>query len=196
MAYRAGASLTGMDYPRRTMLIKETCRGSGLKMESKSQKKEKITAVALFGFSLFYLISSFRLKMGTTHNLGPGFMPLLIGGLLLFCTTFNLVHVFGNKSIEGKMEDTAAGGEKNYRAIIGILSCITAYPFILGIFKFIVSTLIVAFVMLVILKPQRPIFSFLLGLGMAVASFLIFSRFLGMVLPSGFLEPILFRIGG
>jgi hypothetical protein len=49
--------------------------------------------------------------------------------------------------------------------------------------------------MLVLLKPSRTLFSFFLALGMAVGSFLIFSFLLGVALPSGFLEDLLFRIG-
>jgi len=154
-----------------------------------------MTAVIIFGFSLFYFLSSWHLKLGTAKNPGPGFIPVVIGSLLLLCTAFYLRRVFGTKFSERKTGDIAAEGGKNYRAIYGILACTTAYPFILEILKFLVSTLTVASVMLVLLKPQRPVFSFFLALGMAVASFLIFSRLLGVALPSGFLEELLFRIG-
>lgn len=164
-------------------------------MAGRSQQKEKITAAVLFGFSFFYLFSCVRLKLGTTKNPGPGFIPVVIGSLLLLCTTFYLIRVLGAKFPEGKMGDAAAGEGKNYRAIIGIIACTTVFPFILEILKFVGSTLTVTFVMLVLLKPQRPVFSFLLSLGMAVGSFLVFSRLLGVALPSGFLEDLLFRIG-
>ncbi len=167
-----------------------------MKREGKSQRKEKITAVALLGFSLFYFFGSLTLPWGNIRYPGPGFIPVVIGSLLLLCTAFYLIRVFGGKFPAGKISDTAAGEEKNYRAIIGILACTIVYPLILETLKFLVSTLTVAFVMLVLLKPQRPFFSFFFAVGMAVASFLIFSRLLGVVLPSGFLENFLFRIGG
>jgi len=167
-----------------------------LKMEGKSQRKEKITALVLFGFSLFYFFSCWHLKLGTASNPGPGFIPVVIGSLLLLCTASYLRRVFGTKFSERRTGDIAAGEAKNYRAIYGILACTAAYPFILEILRFLVSTSTAAFVMLILLKPQKPLFSFFLALGMAVASFLIFSRFLGVALPSGFLEELLFRIGG
>jgi multisubunit Na+/H+ antiporter MnhB subunit len=77
-----------------------------------------------------------------------------------------------------------------------MLGCTVVYPFILELMKFVISTSVVAFFMLFIMKPQRPLFSLCLALAMAVGSFLIFSRFLGVALPSGFLEELLFRIGG
>ncbi|MBI5968243.1 MAG: tripartite tricarboxylate transporter TctB family protein, partial [Deltaproteobacteria bacterium] len=132
-------------------------------MEGKNQRKEKITAVVLFGFSLLYFFSCWHLKLGTASNPGPGFIPVVIGSLLLLCTTSYLMRVFGSKFSERKTGDIAAGEEKNYRAIYGILACTTAYPFILEILKFSISTLTVAFVMLILLKPQRPIFSIFLA---------------------------------
>ena len=167
-----------------------------MKREGKSQRKEKITAAALLGFSLFYFFGSLTLPWGNIRYPGPGFIPAVIGSLLLLCTAFYLIRVCGIKFPEGKISAAAAGEEKNYRAIIGILACTIVYPLILETLKFLVSTLTVAFVMLVLLKPQKPLFSFFFALGMAVASFLIFSRLLGVVLPSGFLENFLFRIGG
>jgi len=165
-------------------------------MESKSRRNEKITAFVLFGFSLFYFLSSWRMKIGTTRNPGPGFIPVITGSLLLFCTAAYLIRVLRPKPGAGKEEKAVPRGEKNYLAIFGILGCTLAYPFLLEYGKFIVSTFAVAYVMLVLLKPSRSLLAFFLALGMAVGSFLIFSLLLGVALPSGFLEELLFRIGG
>lgn len=165
-------------------------------MEGKSRRKDRVTAVVLLGFSLIYFFSSLRLKVGTTHNPGPGFIPAVIGGLLLLCATFYLIGVFRITSPEAGAPDIRTGKEKNYRAIIGIIACTTVYPFILEILKFTFSTAAVAFAMLVLLRPQRPVFSFFLALGLSVGFFLVFSRLLGVALPSGFLEDFLFRVGG
>ena len=165
-------------------------------MESRNRRYEKITAFVLFGFSLFYFLSSGRMKMGTTRNPGPGFIPLITGSLLLLCTAVYLIRVLRPKPGGREEAKAAPRGEKNYLAIFGILGCTLAYPFLLEYGKFIVSTFAVAYVMLVFLKPSRSLFCFFLALGMAVGSFLIFSLLLGVALPSGFLENFFFRIGG
>ena len=165
-------------------------------MEGKNRRYEKITAFILFGFSLFYFLSSLGMKMGTTRNPSPGFIPLITGSLLLLCTAAYLIRVLRPKP--GGREEAKAPprGGKNYLAIFGILGCTLAYPFLLEYGKFIASTFAVAYIMLVLLKPSRSLFPFFLALGMAVGSFLIFSLLLGVALPSGFLEELLFRIGG
>ncbi len=165
-------------------------------MQGKSRRNEKITAGVLFGFSLFYFITSWRMKLGTVRNPGPGFIPVITGSLLLVCTAAYLIRLWRPKTGEPKEEKAASRGEKNYGAIFGILGCTLAYPFLLEYGKFIASTFAVAYVMLVLLKPSRSLLAFFLALGMAVGSFLIFSLLLGVALPSGFLEEFIFRVGG
>lgn len=64
-------------------------------MGGNNQRNQRITAVMLFGFSLFYLISSFWLKLGTARKPGPGLVPVIIGIILLVFTTLYLIRVFG-----------------------------------------------------------------------------------------------------
>ena len=159
-------------------------------------KYQKITAFILFGFSLVYLFSSLRLKLGTFKNPGPGLIPVGIGGLLLLCTGIYLTRLLRAKPPGEENQAPIRRGQKNYLAIFGILGCTLAYPFLLEYGKFILSTFAVAYVMLVLLKPSRTLLSLFLALGLAVGSFLIFSLLLGVALPSGFLEVLLFRMGG
>ncbi len=165
-------------------------------MESKNEPKYLLTALLLFGFSWFYFICSFKLKWGNIRYPGPGFIPMVVGCLLLLSTGIYLFLVLGKRSSAGEEGAGIPEGEKNYKAIVGILACTVLFPLILESLKFIVSTLAAAFIMLFLLKPQRPLVSFFFALGMAVVSFLIFSRLLGVALPSGYLENLFFLIGG
>jgi len=135
--------------------------------------------------------------MGTMHDPGPGFVPMVIGGLLVVCTAFHLFRVFGAKSETVKIKDNVPGGTKNFRAIIGVLACMIVYPFILERVKFILATFVASFIMLILLKKTGTIFfPFILASSMAVGAFLIFSLFFGVDLPRGLLENLLFKIGG
>ncbi len=165
-------------------------------MNGKRQHSLKITAVCLLGFSLFYFFDSLRMKMGTLKNPGPGLIPAVIGALLIVCTGFYLLQVFRKKSGAPSGEGKSPRGEKNYRAIIGIVACTLVYPFILEPLKFIAATFASGFIMLFLLKPKKILYSFLLALCLAVGAFMIFSRLFGVALPSGPLEIFLFRVGG
>jgi hypothetical protein len=132
--------------------------------------------------------------MGTLKNMGPGFFPLVIGSLLLVCTTTHLILLFREKPLNVEINKTTPVKDKNFMAIIGLLVCTTAYPLMLEPLNFIISTLIIGFAMLILLKPRSVIFSFFLSLGMAVGCFLIFTRLFGVALPSGPVEELLFLI--
>lgn len=163
-------------------------------MDRKRYRKQIIISLALFGFSLFYFLSALRLKMGTPRNMGPGFVPAMIGVLLLVSTAFHFIRLYRERP-SGEVMEQSAEEANNYWAIAGILVCTAAYPLILETLKFITSTFLVGFAMLLLLKPRNLLFSFLFSLGMAVGCFFLFSRFFGVALPSGFLEGLLFRIG-
>ncbi|NWF55562.1 MAG: tripartite tricarboxylate transporter TctB family protein [Syntrophaceae bacterium] len=165
-------------------------------MEGNTIRNRKITAILLLGFSLFYFFNALRLKPGTFSNPGPGLIPVGIGVLLLLCTGIYLGRVLQKKDPREGGPGSSDPGRKNYPAIFGILGCTLAYPFLLETGKFILSTFAVAYAMLVLLKPSRALFSFFLALSIAVGAFLIFSLLLGVALPGGFLEDLLFRIGG
>jgi|GEM_PF-1454817 cytochrome c oxidase subunit IV len=185
-------------------------------MNWKGEGSQRAISVVLLALSLFYLLSSFKYKVGTYKIVGPGFLPLVIGILLVVSTGLHLVRVFRAKpgerkpresagetadtgieheSMEGKESAETAAEGGNYLAIGGILACTAAYPLIIEYLKFVLSTFMVGFAMFILLKPRSIVLSFILSAAMALSCFLIFSRLFGVALPSGPLEVFLYRIG-
>jgi len=165
-------------------------------MEGRSRVNEKITAAILLVFSLLYFFKGLSLQVGVPKNPGPGFIPFIIGILLVSCTGFYIVRVFRKGDLGGKGEKTSEDEKKNYVAILGITACAVLFPLILETLKFLITTFVVSFFMFLALKPKKRAFALFLAAGMSVASFLIFSRLLGVALPMGFLETFFFRLGG
>jgi putative tricarboxylic transport membrane protein len=164
-------------------------------MEKSTPKKEKITGSVLWAFSLIYSYGCLRLKLGTMNNPGPGFIPAVVGILLLLCTGTYLYKVFKGKRSEKETTATSPAREVNYWVVFGIVGSIIFYPFLLGYLKFIGATLITVFLMLVLLRFKNLTFSFLTAIGITLISFVVFARLLGVALPSGILEELIFRIG-
>jgi hypothetical protein len=164
-------------------------------MIGNTPRNHKIIALFLFGSSLLYFLGSFRLKMGTLKIPGPGLIPVVIGGLLLVSSGFYLLRIISQNRRESTEKGKSAEGNRNYRAIAGVLACTLIYPFILEPLKFIFATFAAGFLMLFLLRPRRPFSSGFLALSLAVGAFLLFSRLFGVALPSGFLEYFIFRIG-
>ena len=164
-------------------------------MGKSTLKKEKITASVLWAFSFIYLYGCLRLKLGTVKNPGPGFIPALVAILLLLCTGTYFYKVFKGKRTEREITEKTTEREVNYRVVFGIVGSIVFYIVLLGYLKFIVTMLITVFLMLVLLRFKTLTFSFLTAIGITVISFVVFARLLGVALPSGILEELIFRIG-
>lgn len=160
-----------------------------------NKKKERVAAGVLFVFALVYLFGCLPLSVGALNNPGSGLIPRVIGGLLLFFTSIHLYQTFGGKSPPAKAGEIPKEKEKNYLAVFGIAACVIVYPFLLRNLHFLLATFIVVFFMLWLLKYKTILTSLLISLGVTVASFLIFSRLLGVVLPSGILEQFLITLG-
>jgi putative tricarboxylic transport membrane protein len=167
-----------------------------LKGEGKSLTKEKVIASILFVFSLLYTFNAFRLKPGTIKNPGPGFIPIFVGVLLLLCTILYLIRIFSLRSLDEKKAKDTLTEPVNYRAILGILASTMIYPFLLPALKFVISTMAVTFAMVIVLKPRRPVYTLFFASVASISAFLIFARLLGVALPAGYIEEILYRIGG
>jgi putative tricarboxylic transport membrane protein len=165
-------------------------------MEGRSRVNEKITAAVLLIFSLLYFFKGLSLQVGVPKNPGPGFIPFIIGILLISCSSFYLVRVFRKADLEGNGRKTSEGEKRNYAAILGITACAILFPLVLETLKFLMTTFVVSFFMFLVLRPKKRAFAFVLAAGMSISSFLIFSRLLGVGLPMGFLETFFFHLRG
>jgi hypothetical protein len=161
------------------------------------RKPQIIVTFCLLLFALLYLVLALRLKMGRPGNQGPGFVPLLIGVSLVGCTATLLLRLFKSSTAqEEEADESAPGGGPRYRTLVGIVLSMAAYPLMLGSLKFLLSTWIACFVMMLFLKPKSYIASLLMSMGLAVGCFVIFASLFGVALPAGPLEELLFRLGG
>jgi len=164
-------------------------------VKKQTTTKEKITVLILFFISLLYFGGCWKLNLGSWSNPGTGFIPLMVGIALFLSTGIKLYQVYFPKKIEGQPSVEDKDEKKNYGAVYGLLLSIILYPVLLGYLKFLTTTILLLFPLFILLKYKNPIYSLLLAVIISSASFLIFARFLGVSLPSGALEEILYAIG-
>ncbi len=154
--------------------------------------KDKIRAIVFLVLSLVYSFGCLHLKVGALDNPGAGLIPRIIGLLLLLFTGIHCFKVFRHGS---KGADSSPKEERpNYAASLGIAASVVAYPFLLLQFKFLLATFAVVLVMLLLLRYRKWWASVVISAAVTVCSLLIFSRLLGVVLPSGWLEQMVFGL--
>ncbi len=157
-------------------------------------RAELVAAIFLFVFSTTYTLSSFRLKIGRLSNPGPGLMPLLLGLALAVCALVYLIQQL--RALSGRGEPVSSVGPKIWAIHylpLSIVVAVAAYPFLLSWLGFLVSTTLVVWSILLLLRFKTPWLSFPVGVVMTVLCYLLFARVLGVVLPAGPLEDLLFK---
>jgi hypothetical protein len=163
-------------------------------MQEVSAKRESIAAFALFIFSLVYLTSGLGIRIGRAANPGPGFMPLVVGILLVFFSGIDLLRTLRRR----QSSISAAEGDESAPAGIllplGTAACVLSFPFLLKGLKFILSTFLVMFIMLVMNRYKHLVLNAVIALVIALGSFVFFYMILGVVLPMGKVEIFVLQL--
>jgi putative tricarboxylic transport membrane protein len=161
-------------------------------MKDVKSGQERIAAAVLWIFSVVYLCAGSQLKFGVLKKPGAGFIPMAIGVLLFLSASAYLYRALAGKSNAPLSEGEGAQPWKlDWLPVLGITGCLIAYPFLLGRLHFIVATAGCTFVMLLSLRFRKHIRALLVAALIGVASYLLFSFVLGVVLPNGPLEASL-----
>jgi putative tricarboxylic transport membrane protein len=138
--------------------------------------------------SLFFIalgigvtVGGIRLGLGKIVEPEPGFFPFLSGVTL---TILSLVLFF--QALIGRRAGTRASG-KLWRPA-AIVMGLVIYVLIFDIAGYILSTVILSVIVLRVLEPKTRWIFAVVSLILAVGSYLLFDRLLGVLLPGGILE--------
>ena len=135
-------------------------------------------------FSLVTCVESYRLRIGTINDPGPGFFPFGAGLIMLILSLIALFQLIGKKnSIERKPRQEPF----RWWNIVIILAAVTAYAFSLEKVGFLINTFLFICLLLKVVEPQSWRTAILGGLITAVAANLIFNVIFQAQIPSGIL---------
>lgn len=156
-----------------------------------SMIRDKLTALGLFAFSVIYLVGGWDLKLGTLKKPGPGLLPLLVGTGLLVCTAIYLWQAFRKAAAP-----VSSLKSFDLKKAAWMMAAVLAYPVLLNYLDFILATFAVVYLMLLVLKYKSPAWGLVVSLLIVVACFMVFAVLLGVTLPSGPIEELLYRLKG
>jgi hypothetical protein len=139
---------------------------------------DRISGTALFLLALFTAWETRRLPLGTLHNPGPGYMPMLLavilGGLGLV-----VVLVGGGSPLFSSLRWHEAG-----HAVAIIVGCAFAALALerLGYRR---TGLLLLIFLLGVMERKRPLVALAMAVGLSLGSFYLFSNLLKVPLPRG-----------
>jgi len=150
--------------------------------------KERIVSLGILVFAMVYTAGAIALKVGTLAQPGAGQFPAAIAITLLAISAFHAWLTFR------KTAEKEEGHSWTELAPAGIAAALVVYPILLKTLSFLLSTFIVLFALLLLLKFKTRKISFLTALVTTILSFIIFSGLLGVVVPSGVMEQFILKI--
>jgi putative tricarboxylic transport membrane protein len=152
--------------------------------------KERIVSLGILIFAMVYMAGAIALKVGTLAQPGAGQFPAAIAICLLAISALHVWRTFR------KTAEKDEGHSWTQLAPAGIAAALVFYPVLLKTLDFLVSTFIVLFALLLLLRFKTTLISFLTALFTTIFSLVVFSGLLGVVLPSGVMEQFLLKILG
>jgi hypothetical protein len=152
--------------------------------------KERIVSLGILIFAMVYAAGAIALKVGTLAQPGAGQFPAAIALCLLAVSAFHVWYTFRRTAEKDE------GHSWTQLAPAGIAAMLVFYPILLKTLSFLLSTFIVLFVLLRLLRFKTTLISFLTALFTTIFSLIIFTGLLGVVLPSGVTEQFILTILG
>jgi putative tricarboxylic transport membrane protein len=150
--------------------------------------KERIVSIGILVFALTYLAGSISLKVGTLAQPGAGQFPAAIAFCLLVAAAYNAWRAFR------KTETGDEGRSWTQIAPAGIAVVLVVFPILLKTLSFLLSTFIVLFALLRLLRFKTTLVSFLTALFATIFAFIVFAGLLGVVVPGGVMEESILKI--
>lgn len=139
---------------------------------------DRVGGSALVLFALGVLWESRTLPLGSLHNPGPAYMPVVLAGALV---VFGAILVFrgGNSELVGTV------GWREWRHAVAILAVCAFAALALDRLGYRITVAVALVFLLGVVEHRRLFFTAAVALGMAFGTFYLFDTLLRTPLPRG-----------
>ncbi|MDQ0338093.1 1,4-dihydroxy-2-naphthoate octaprenyltransferase [Caldalkalibacillus uzonensis] len=143
-------------------------------------------SVILLIFSVLFFYQGLNYPYFTTgEQVGPGFFPRWIGGLLILVTIYNLYRDF--KEIQAK--EVEQESEQTYgRTMVGVILLTALFVMLLRPMGALLAMMIYIFSILLMFNRQRVAFNLVFSLAVPIGIYFVLNVWLNGGLPKGILS--------
>ncbi|MCL4532422.1 MAG: tripartite tricarboxylate transporter TctB family protein [Actinobacteria bacterium] len=157
--------------------------------------KEIIVALVVILFSAWYYWQAGFLPTHSADPLGPAALPrFLATGMILFALAHIVVSYFRRKRLEEDEEPDPLQGAARMRGnlrILGVVVLTGAYIFFMVPLGYTLTTFIYLLLLTMLLGVPSIRGLAISTVGVTISLLLLFGKFLGVLLPAGFLEQLI-----
>jgi len=143
------------------------------------------SSLFLMALSVMIFVSSMELGFGSFQAPGAGFLGFLASLLLFILSLAVLLSTVCGRSTEVREQSDMTWQSMVKPASLAAAMC--AYALVLGTAGFLLSTTLLLFTMFFMYEPKKFLLHIVVSLVVANGSYILFQKWLGVVLPSGIL---------
>ena len=155
----------------------------------------RIVAVGLLAVAVVVVVSAFRIPEGGGYQaVGPRAFPLLVGGGLGVVAAIGVVQAFLPSQADSAtapgpdLEPDAASGPIQWRPVLILLVALGGYAGLLVPVGYWQTTAVFFVVCARVLGSRRLVRDAVIAVVLALATYVLFDRVLGITLPPGFVR--------
>jgi putative tricarboxylic transport membrane protein len=146
----------------------------------------RIVAIGFLVVAVVVLVSAFRIPEGGGYQaVGPRAFPLLVGGGLGAVAVIGSVQAFRPRDSGAAVEDD---GPIAWRPVLILIAALAGYAALLIPVGYWQSTTVFFVVSARVLGSRRLVRDAVIALVLALATYVLFDRVLGIALPPGFVR--------
>jgi putative tricarboxylic transport membrane protein len=144
---------------------------------------QRIVSLGFLLTAVVVLAQAFAIPQGEGYQaVGPGAFPLLVGGGLAVVAVLGVVQAF-RTGASGE-----AGEETHWPSVFMLLGALAGYALLLVPAGYWQATTVFFVVVARVLGSRRLVRDVLVGLVLALATYFLFDRLLGITLPPGLIR--------
>ena len=148
-------------------------------------------ALAVVGVAMIIDTQSIRV-LATANAVGPRFFPYVVGGAATLIGVWLAIAVFrGDRAASEESEDVDLNQKTDWKTLAMLAGTFVGYLLIITPVGYLLSTMLFFGGSAFALGARRPRSLILTTLLVPLATFLIFTRLLGIYLPNGVLEAVI-----
>jgi putative tricarboxylic transport membrane protein len=147
---------------------------------------DKIPCLIWLGLGVFFAVGSRKYGIGSLDEPGPGFFPLIGGGLLSLAALIHLVQLM--RKPEGGARESGLWGEAHWGRSITVVAGLTLYAFTVDLLGFIIATFLLMFILFSLYDRTKYIFAIFGSLSVITITYCVFSIWLKVQFPAGILR--------
>lgn len=157
-------------------------------------KGELAFAGLLLALGIFVLIETAAIPIPVAaSNVGPRFMPYFAGGLLTAAAAWTIVDILRGKSVAPEESELADPSQKfSWRRVGLLVASVVAFGVLLDPLGYLIAMPIAMFGLLLTFGARRWWVMVVVSIVLPVLVFLLFTEVLGIYLPLGPFEPLIY----